>query len=128
MRCEYCKSEILFLKNTEGKTGLYCKNCGRWLRWVDGEEKQKIEDAIERQKREIRIDGSDVERVKENLKGYKKRLEDLNNEINYFKERNAKKQISSEIEKAAFYEKALKMKELSNKITAYQEILSILRL
>ena len=128
MKCDYCKNEILYLKESEGQTGLYCKSCGRWLRWVDKAEKQKVADEIERQKREIRIDGANVEKVKETLKVYKKKLETLNSELQYFKDRNDKKQITSEIEKAAMYEKVLKMKELNAKIAAYNEILMTLRL
>ena len=128
MICDFCKSENLYLKEADGKTGLYCKSCGRWLKWVNLQEKIQISEAIERQKREIRIDGNDVNAVKEKLKAYVKKLETLNSEINYFKSKMDKNQMKSDMEKAAMYERALKMKELNTKILAYREVLTTLRL
>jgi hypothetical protein len=128
MVCSFCKSEILFLKDSEGKTGLYCQNCGRWLKWVDQAEKAKIMSDIEKRKRELRIDGSDLELVREKLKTYKKKYDSLSEELRFYKQRNTKKQGSNELEAAAMYEKALKLKELTAKIAAYDEVLVTLRL
>jgi hypothetical protein len=52
----------------------------------------------------------------------------VSEELHYFKARNEKKQISSDIEASAMYEKALKLKELTAKIAAFEEVLTTLRL
>lgn len=128
MICDYCKNDIFVLKDQEDKTALYCKNCGRWLKWVDQAEKSKIISDIERRKRELRIDGADLEIVKEKLKAYKKKYDTVSEELRYFKDRNTKKQITSEMEAATMYEKVLKLKELTAKIAGYDEVLLTLRL
>lgn len=128
MVCNYCRSDLLFLKEADDKTGLYCKNCGRWLKWVSGEEKAKLLDEIEKRKRAITIDGADLEAVKEKLKIYKKRYQTLSDELLHFKQRSQKKQTANDMEAAAMYDKALKLKELTAKITAYTEVLQTLRL
>lgn len=128
MVCSYCKSDIIFLKEAEGKTGVYCRNCGRWLKWVDGEEKLKLMAEIEKRKREIRIDGADFEIVREKLRNYKKKYDALSEELRFYKQRTAKKQVTNELEASAMYEKALKLKELTAKIAAYDEVLLTLRL
>lgn len=126
MVCGYCKSEFLFLKEENGKTGLYCKDCGRWLKWVDAAEKASIAAQLEKQKNERRIDARDVARVMETYKGYKKKVTDLNEEIYYFNKNNGK--VGTEAEKTAMYAKVLKLKELSAKIAAYDEIIMALGL
>ncbi|CDZ24242.1 hypothetical protein CCDG5_1125 [[Clostridium] cellulosi] len=127
MICSYCKSDIVYLKESEGKTGVYCQNCDRWLKWVDGEEKTKILNEINKRKREIRIDGADYDIVREKLRTYKKKYEALSEELRFFKQRSAK-QNTSDLEASAMYEKALKLKELTAKIAAYDEVLLTLRL
>jgi hypothetical protein len=128
MTCSYCKSELLFLKDSEDKTGLYCQNCGRWLKWVDQSEKAKILSEIEKRKREIKIDGLDLEAVRGKFKNYKKKYDSLSEELRFYKQRNVKKQGTNELEAAAMYDKALKLKELTAKISAYDEVLLTLRL
>lgn len=127
MYCSYCKSDLLILKETDNKTGLYCQNCGRWLKWVDDEEKAKIQSEIEKRKRAITIDGNDLAMVKEKLKAYKKKYDSISEEIRFYKQRSAK-QIPNEREAQAMYDKALKLKELTAKIDAYNEVLFTLRL
>jgi transcription elongation factor Elf1 len=36
--CKYCDSKNLFIKKTGNQTGLYCGNCGKWLKWLGKEE------------------------------------------------------------------------------------------
>lgn len=126
MYCNYCKSENLFLKNDGDKTGLYCKSCGRWLSWVSPAEKAKIEGQLEKQKREIRIDGLDVQRVMDKFKKLKEKYKTLSDDIQYTKEHVAKS--GSEIEKKAFYDKIVKLKDLSIRITDFDEVLTALHL
>lgn len=128
MICSFCKSDIVYLKESEGKTGVYCQNCHRWLKWVDGEEKAKVLAEINKRKREIRIDGADYDIVREKLRNYKKKYEALSEELRFYKQRSAKKQNTSDLEASAMYEKALKLKELTAKIAAYDEVLLTLRL
>lgn len=128
MVCDYCKSDLFFLKDKDDKTGLYCQSCGRWLKWVDQAEKAKIMSDIEKKKRAITIDGADFETVKEKLKAYKKKYDSISEEIRFYKQRSAKKQAGGELEANAIYDKALKLKELTAKIAAYEEIIVTLRL
>ena len=125
--CGYCKSDFVYLKETDGKTGVYCQNCERWLKWVDGDEKIKLQVEIDKRKRSITIDGHGFEQVRENLKAYKKKYESISEELRFFKMRNAKKQ-PNEMEAAAMYDKALKLKELTAKIAAFDEVLMTLKL
>lgn len=62
MVCGYCKSDIFYLKDSEGKTGLYCQSCGRWLKWVDSEEKAKIQSDIEKEKERLPSTGRTLRR------------------------------------------------------------------
>jgi hypothetical protein len=128
MICGYCKSDLVYLKESEGKTGVYCQSCDRWLKWVDGDEKAKIQAEIDKRRRSITIDGNDLELVREKLKAYKKKYEALSDDLRFFKQRNTKKQATTEMETAAMYDKALKLKELTAKIAAYDEVLLTLKL
>jgi len=126
MTCEYCKSEVLFLKQADNKTGVYCKNCGRWLKWIDAAEKATVEQLIERQKREVIIDGKNIELVFENYKNYKAKHKAFNEELQFFKE--SKGNNNNQMIINSIYDKALKLKELSAKIAAYDEIFMALHL
>lgn len=125
MYCSFCKSEILFLKPDNDKIGLYCKSCGRWIKWVTDEEKISIQKQIDKQKREIRIDGLDLERVNEKYKAYKLKIKNLNDEILFLKN---SKQGNSEGEKQKLYDKVLKLKELSSIVATYDDIMTTLNL
>lgn len=128
MVCGYCKSERMTLKETEGKTGLYCLDCGRWLKWVGAEEKSKLEADIQKQRREMRIDGADLEKVREKYAAYKKKYTALSEEVRFYQERVARKQAQNEMEASTMYDKALKLKDLMAKMAAYDEVLVTLRL
>ena len=128
MICDYCKNDIFYLKEQDGRTALFCKSCGRWLKWVDSIEKAKIEMDIEKRKRELKIDGADLEIVREKYRTYKKKHDSLADEIKYYKERTDRKQTTNEMEAAAMYDKVLKLKELTAKLAAYDEVLLFLRL
>jgi hypothetical protein len=127
MVCGYCKSDMFFLKDSEDKTGVYCQSCGRWLKWVDSEEKMKLMAEIEKRKRAITVDGANLELVKEKLKAYKKKYDSISEELRFFKQRSTKNK-ANELESAAMYDKALKLKELTAKIAAYDEVLTTLRI
>lgn len=127
MICGFCKSENLYIKEQDDKIGLYCRNCGRWLKWIDQSEKTKIQADIEKRKRELRIDGANLETVKEKYRTYKKKYENLTDELRFYKDRSSRKP-TNEMEASAMYEKALKLKELTAKLAAYDEVLMTLRL
>jgi hypothetical protein len=124
MNCSYCKSEHLFLKTEGDRTGLYCKSCGRWLKWVGDAEKDAIVKQIDKQRRAVQIDGRDVERVLDQFRKLKERYKALNDEILFLKEQVG--QGGSSFEKTALYEKALKLKEMNIRISVYNEILTAL--
>jgi uncharacterized Zn finger protein (UPF0148 family) len=51
--CNKCGSMDLFIKqNGEHQTGLYCSDCGKWIKWVSKSELALVEKFIEEQKKE----------------------------------------------------------------------------
>lgn len=42
-KCPKCNSTNLFTKKKETQTGLYCKECGRWIKWLNKEEVRLFE-------------------------------------------------------------------------------------
>lgn len=47
--CPKCGSKDLFLKESGNHTGLYCGDCGSWLKWVSKKEKPLVERFIEKE-------------------------------------------------------------------------------
>lgn len=41
--CKKCGSLDLFTKESGTQTGLYCKDCGAWLKWLGKEELRLVE-------------------------------------------------------------------------------------
>lgn len=39
-RCKNCGSENLEIEEKGNQTGLYCCDCGKWLKWITKEEKR----------------------------------------------------------------------------------------
>lgn len=128
MHCNYCMSEYLCLKSQEGKTSLFCRNCDRWIRYVGDSEIMEVLKQIERQNREIKIDGADVERTKNSLKSYQEKLESLNAEYTAYKTKTEKSKISNAHTRSTLFKITLEIKETSAKISAYKEVLALLRL
>ena len=48
--CEKCGSMDLFIKSNGSQTGLYCSDCGKWIKWVSKSELPLVEKFIEEQK------------------------------------------------------------------------------
>lgn len=42
-KCPKCNSTNLFTKKKETQTGLYCKDCGRWIKWLNKDESRVFE-------------------------------------------------------------------------------------
>lgn len=45
--CKKCGSLDVFIKESGSQTGLYCGDCGAWLKWLGKEEKRLVERYIE---------------------------------------------------------------------------------
>jgi len=50
--CEKCGSLDLFIKSNGSQTGLYCSDCGKWIKWLSKSEIALAEKFIEEQKKE----------------------------------------------------------------------------
>lgn len=38
-KCKCGNNNFFFAKKSESQVGIYCKKCGRWLKWADKDEK-----------------------------------------------------------------------------------------
>lgn len=54
--CPHCGSTDVFLKEKGAQTGLYCGDCGKWIKWVSKSEKVLVERWIEENKEPIEQD------------------------------------------------------------------------
>lgn len=48
-KCPKCNSKNLFVKKVGNNTGLYCGDCGAWIKWV-GKNELRIFEYLNRQK------------------------------------------------------------------------------
>ena len=51
--CPKCGSKDLFLRKSGNNTGLYCGDCGAWIKWVGKKEIPLVERFIESRKNQI---------------------------------------------------------------------------
>ena len=42
-KCPKCNSTNLFTRKKDTQTGLYCKECGRWIKWLNKDEARVFE-------------------------------------------------------------------------------------
>lgn len=42
-KCPKCNSTNLFTQKKDTQTGLYCKECGRWIKWLNKDEARVFE-------------------------------------------------------------------------------------
>jgi hypothetical protein len=49
--CNKCESTDVFLKPNGNQTGLYCGDCGAWIKWVGKSEVQLVQKFIEENKK-----------------------------------------------------------------------------
>lgn len=42
-KCPKCNSTNLFTRKKDTQTGLYCKECGKWIKWLNKEEARVFE-------------------------------------------------------------------------------------
>ena len=52
--CPHCGSIDVFTKEKGAQTGLYCGDCGKWIKWVGKDEKNLIERWIEENKKDTK--------------------------------------------------------------------------
>ena len=45
--CSKCGSVDLFIKENGSQRGLYCGDCGRWIKWVTKDEQRLVERFLE---------------------------------------------------------------------------------
>lgn len=48
--CKKCGSVDLFIKENGSQVGLYCSDCGAWIKWLGKDERRLIELQIQRNK------------------------------------------------------------------------------
>ena len=48
--CTKCGSIDVYIKENGTQTGLYCEDCGKWIKWLSKEEKRLAERWIENNK------------------------------------------------------------------------------
>jgi transcription elongation factor Elf1 len=48
--CPKCNSADVFIKETGKQIGLYCGDCGKWIKWLGKEEQRLVERWIESRK------------------------------------------------------------------------------
>lgn len=73
--CKKCGSTDLFIKDNGTQTGLYCSDCGKWIKWLGKEELRLVERQInERNKiitREIEIRQNNKQKIYNHTPGLK---------------------------------------------------------
>lgn len=49
--CPYCNSKEIFTEDSNGKVGLCCANCGKWIKWLGKDEARlaKRQESIQRE-------------------------------------------------------------------------------
>ena len=53
LECPKCKSRDLFMKKSGNNTGLYCGDCGAWIKWINKNEIRIIQRQIEKSDKEL---------------------------------------------------------------------------
>ena len=51
--CPKCKSRDLFMKKSGNNTGLYCGDCGAWIKWINKNEIWLVQRQIEMSEKEL---------------------------------------------------------------------------
>lgn len=56
--CKYCNStNLVVVKKNEDRYGLYCKDCGKWLKWIRKQE-------VDLYKQELSNNNSDEDKIR----------------------------------------------------------------
>lgn len=51
--CPKCKSGDVFMKKSGNNTGLYCGDCGAWIKWLNKNEIRLAQRQIEKNDKEL---------------------------------------------------------------------------
>lgn len=55
-KCNKCGSDEVFIEQGEIHCGLYCSDCGKWIAWLNEEQKRLAERYIKIKEKEINGD------------------------------------------------------------------------
>lgn len=73
-----CGSKRIFIKDNGTQTGMYCKECGKWIKWIGKKEIPFIEEYIKEQNENDNSNTNKIDEVKEFIMG---NLDKYNNVI-----------------------------------------------
>ena len=69
LACNKCGSVDVFIKaKNENQTGLYCNDCGSWIKWISKNEKNLIENQLE-PKDILSLGSSETDTLNSTIKG-----------------------------------------------------------
>ena len=77
--CEKCKSKEVFISESGNNIGLYCADCGKWIKWLNKDELRLAERQINSHENELRNKAIDEFAEKLNKKITEFILEHKNN-------------------------------------------------
>lgn len=49
-KCQKCSSKDVFVQASGNNTGLYCGDCGKWIKWLNKDEQRLAERQIDMMK------------------------------------------------------------------------------
>lgn len=49
-KCQKCGSKDVFVQTSGNNTGLYCGDCGKWIKWLNKDEQRLAERQIDMMK------------------------------------------------------------------------------
>ena len=45
-KCQKCNSKDVFTQTSDNHVGLYCGDCGKWIKWLNKDEQRLVERQI----------------------------------------------------------------------------------
>ena len=73
-----CGSKRIFIRNNGSQTGIYCKECGKWIKWIGKKEIPFAEEYIKEQNENDNSNTNKIDEVREFIMG---NLDKYNNVI-----------------------------------------------
>ena len=59
-QCKKCGSDNIFIQPSGNNTGLYCGDCGKWIQWLNKDQKRLAERQIAQPEKPMSIDNFGV--------------------------------------------------------------------
>lgn len=95
--CPKCGSIDVYIKENGTQTGLYCGDCGKWIKWLGKEEKRLVErwiesskqdstfmeDIEEEEEEENSLSEQEIKQVKQLLKSIKEDIQEIEEILGY---------------------------------------------